>query len=375
MNAPRDVKHLVHAFATFAPGGPQVRTARLIDALGDEFRHTILPMDGQASCLDHIERRDLVRIVDAERGQHGGALRYARWLGQKIRALKPDHLLTYNWGSMDAVLGARLARIRPWTHAEDGFGPDEAKSFKRRRVWMRRLLLGGAKAVIVPSKKLAAIATSLWKLRPERVVYVANGIDLKRFSPGDGSALRRSLGLRDQDVLIGTVAHLRAEKDPLALLEAFSTIAVRHAHAHLLYVGDGPLNAPLAARAQQLGLAARVHRLGFIADPRDHYRAMDIFALSSLTEQMPISLLEAMASAKPVVSTDVGDVAHMVAPENRSLVVGLGEPSAYAAALDQLCRDPSTRHRLGAANREQCEAAFDQRTMVETYRRLWSGLP
>lgn len=372
--APRP-RHIVHAFATFAPGGPQVRTARLIDALGDAFRHSVLPMDGRASALERIARRDLVTLVDAERGRHGGTLRYAHWLGARIAALEPDLLITYNWGAMDAVLGARLQGIAPWLHAEDGFGPDEAQRFKRRRVWMRRLLLRRADAVIVPSRRLESIARELWRLPAERVRYVANGIDLEHFRPGPATTLRAQLGLADEDLLIGTVAHLRAEKDPLALLEAFGSFAARLPRAHLLFVGDGPLGEELDRRTQALGLGARVHRLGFVADPLACYRALDLFALSSRTEQMPISLLEAMACAKPVVSTAVGDVARMVAEENRAYVTPAGDPSAFAAALEQLGRSAELRRDLGEANRARTEADFDQRAMVDTYRRLWSGLP
>ncbi|MBK9384040.1 MAG: glycosyltransferase [Planctomycetes bacterium] len=367
--------HVVHAFATFAPGGPQVRTARLIDALGDSFRHSVLPMDGNASALERVTRRELVTIVDAERGRHGGTLRYARWLGAKIASLAPDLLITYNWGAMDAVLGARLRGIAPWIHAEDGFGPDEAVSFKRRRVWMRRLLLPRASAVIVPSRNLERIARSTWRLAAEQVRFIANGIDLDHFLPGDAAELRRELGLQPGDVLIGTVAHLRAEKDPLALLEGFSTIAAAHPRAHLLFVGDGVLGEELTRRTAELGLTARVHRLGFVPNPLACYRAMDVFALSSRTEQMPISLLEAMGCAKAVVSTGVGDVALMVAEANRAYVVPPGDRDAYARALGALCGDAQLRAALGRANRAEAERHFDQRAMVETYRRLWSGLP
>ena len=151
----RSPLQLFHLFSTFDPGGPEVRTAELIARLPEgEFEHRILAMDGRWGCRERVPAERVREWVDPP---GGGGLAAALRLGRLLAARRPDLVLTYNWGAMEAVLGARLRRL-PLLHHEDGFGPDEVKAQKNRRVWARRLLLRRARGVVVPSRGLARIA-------------------------------------------------------------------------------------------------------------------------------------------------------------------------------------------------------------------------
>jgi glycosyltransferase involved in cell wall biosynthesis len=130
----------------------------------------------------------------------------------------------------------------------------------------------------------------------------------------------------------------------------------------------------LERQAQDLGLAGRVVFTGVVSDPVDCYRAMDLFALSSDTEQMPIAILEAMGAGLPVVSTDVGDVREMVSAANRQFVTPLSDDSAYAQAITTLAQRADEREPLGRMNRSRCAAAYDLRVMVERYRQLYENV-
>jgi glycosyltransferase involved in cell wall biosynthesis len=136
--------------------------------------------------------------------------------------------------------------------------------------------------------------------------------------------------------------------------------------------GDGPQRAELERLAGELGLAARVHFTGHLADPAALYRGLDVFALSSDTEQMPLSVIEAMAAGLPIAATDVGDVAAMVADENRAFVSPLDD-AALAKAIVALARDRALRDRVGSANRAKAEAEFGQSAMVAAWGRLFDG--
>jgi glycosyltransferase involved in cell wall biosynthesis len=107
--------------------------------------------------------------------------------------------------------------------------------------------------------------------------------------------------------------------------------------------------------------------------PEELYGCFDVFAMSSDTEQMPISLVEAMASSLPVVATDVGDIAKVVAPENRFLIEGCTDEENLARGLLRLASDPELRQRLGTCNRSRARAEFGIDKMLRSYRRLFEG--
>lgn len=321
---------VLHVFSTFAPGGPQVRTARLLPELERGWEHAILALDGCTDARALLAPELAVEIVPAP--PRAGTPRTALALAGLLRRRRPDLLLTYNFGALDALIAARLVGQRALVHHEDGFRPDEVAGFKRRREWARRVLLPGARALVVPSFTLERIARERWKLPPALVRRIPNGIRLEDFAPADRNPARRAeLGIPADALVVGFVGHLRPEKNPVRAVQA-----LRDVPAHLLMLGEGPERAQVEQSVRALGLGSRVHLVGHRADPGADYRAMDVFALSSDTEQMPVALLEAMASALPVISTDVGDVARILPAEQGRFVVPLargGEPCAGRARV------------------------------------------
>jgi glycosyltransferase involved in cell wall biosynthesis len=316
-------------------------------------------MDGDLAALEALPAGLSVERLPrpAARAFAGSARAFVRLL----RARQPDLLLTYNWGAIEAVAAAWWLGLRAIVHHEDGFGPAEQRRRLRRRNWLRRVLLGPVPAVIVPSAQLLAIAHTEWRLGA-RAQHLPNGVDVARFRPVREPAPAPGAGARP--FTIGTVGGLRGEKDHAMLLSA---LAAMRRPARLLLVGDGPERGGLEARARDLGVAARVQFAGACADPAPHYRAMDLFTLSSRTEQMPISLLEAMASGLPVASTDVGDVRVMLPAACRGALVPPGDAVGLGRVLDELAADPQRRAREGAANRRRCEQHYELGTCHERY--------
>jgi glycosyltransferase involved in cell wall biosynthesis len=260
-------------------------------------------------------------------------------------------------------------------HHEEGFNQDEAQSFKLRRVLARRLILPAAHCLVVPSQRLERIAQEIWKIPAARVRCIPNGIRLDAFTPADTAPeLRDRLGIPRDAVVAGSVGSLRPVKNYLRLLEAAARTAPP---VHVLLVGDGEERAALEARAAAPELAGRVHFAGYQADPAPYLRAMDIFTLTSDSEQMPVSLLEAMASCLPAAATDVGDVRIMLPPEQGDLLVplgpeaGLSAAGALAARFSALAADPDRRRRLGEANRRRVEERFSFQGMCQAYREVY----
>jgi glycosyltransferase involved in cell wall biosynthesis len=238
-----------------------------------------------------------------------------------------------------------------------------------RRIVLRR------STVVLPSRTLLRIATDVWRLPAASLRYVPNGIDMARYGgPSDQAEAGRSPGEGPEDEtaegpVVGTVAALRPEKNLGRLLRAFRQLVDRMP-ARLVVAGDGPERRPLEALARGLGLGRRVRFLGHVDRPEGVFRQFDLFALSSDTEQMPLSVIEAMASGLAVAATDVGDVRDMLAADNSGSVVGQDE-AAFADAMEWLLRDGVVRRAIGAANRRKARRDFDQAIMFAAYGELF----
>ena len=120
-------------------------------------------------------------------------------------------------------------------------------------------------------------------------------------------------------------------------------------------------------------MAERVHFTGYLNAPEKAFGLMDIYAVSSDTEQMPNALIQAMAAARPVAGMDVGDVAHIVARENRPFIAAAGSDEAFQSCLNRLASDVALRTQAGTANLARVRAEFDQDRMFEVYRTLFDG--
>lgn len=368
--------HLLHVFPSFETGGQQVRMATLANRLGAECRHTVLSLNGVTSAADLVDpgvSLSLHPVPPAKPGK-AAAAPAAVAAGKLIRNLSPDLLLTHNWGSMEWVAANRWGPRVPHIHFEDGFGPDESAGRQFiRRVLMRRLVLSGHATTVVPSRTLERIATSVWRLPGSKVRYIPNGIDLARFAAPPSPMLAERFAIQPSDLVVGSVGTLRPEKNFRRLIAAVAH-AARGRPVKLVIVGDGPERLLLETEAKLHGLGDRLILTGRLASPEALLGRFDIFALSSDTEQMPYSLIEAMAASRPVVATDVGDVASMVADENRGFVVPAKNFAGFCGALTTLLEQPCLRRSLGEANREVALQRYDLDRMMGTYRGLFAQL-
>ena len=355
---------LLHVFPTFAVGGSQMRFAALANRFGTKFRHLVVAMDGRTECRERLrEGLDIgfPEISLRPRDTLGNVLRFRALL----RNVRPSRLVTYNWGSIECAM-ANWPGLAPHVHIEDGFGPEEANGQLRRRVLTRRYVLSRS-TVVLPSRVLFRLASEVWKLDPNGLRYIPNGIDCDRF----GTKRLAPYAWQGTSPIIGTVAALRPEKNLMRLLEAFRK--VRSAMpCRLLIAGDGPERVKLEHRASLLGIAEDVKFAGQIMETERIYGALAVFALSSDTEQMPTVVLEAMAAGLPVASTDVGDVREMVASENRPFVTSF-DADDLAQAMLKLLSAPNEAAAVGAANRTVVRERYDQARMFAAYEAIFSG--
>ena len=199
--------------------------------------------------------------------------------------------------------------------------------------------------------------------------YIPNGIETGRFAQAEPLA---DLRQRDGEVLIGTVGVLRPEKRLDRLLRVFAGLGQKRP-LRLVIAGDGAERPGLEALAQELGIADCVTFTGFVDQPETVLAALDMFALTSDTEQMPYSLIEAMAAGLPVVATDVGDVRAMLPEDQRMNVFAREDERGLTARLAQLIEAPEQRQRAGSAMARHAAAQYGIEVMIERYRRLFHG--
>jgi glycosyltransferase involved in cell wall biosynthesis len=357
-SAPRLPPLVLHVFPTFGVGGAQVRFAAIANHFGPAFRHIVVSLDGDLACRERL-RADLDVKFPSVAATKNAMLANAWRFRRLLRDWRPDVLVTCNWGAVEFAL-ANMLPVTRHMHVVDGFGPEERARQIPRRVLVRRLALGRT-PVVLPSRNLVRIVSEVWKLPAKVIRYVPNGVDLARFAT-DG------VGRNSGEPVIGTVAALRPEKNIARLLRAFAALPA----GRLVIVGDGAERAGLEALAGVLGVADRVRFAGQHQDTAPFYAQFDIFALSSDTEQMPLSVIEAMASGLAVVATSVGDVALMVSEPNARFVVP-PDDAALSAALGALIGDAEARGAIGAANLTKAQRDFDQAAMFAAHGALWRG--
>ncbi|MEP2737261.1 MAG: glycosyltransferase family 4 protein [Erythrobacter sp.] len=366
--------HILHLHSSFNPGGKEVRSAQLMNAFGSKVEHTLVSavpeqMEAKKLILPQIK----VNYQPADFPSLQGKPKPRR-LHKVAQALKPfDLILTYNWGSMDAVMGhtlfAEVLGLPPLIHHEDGFNEDEAVKLKTKRNWFRRIALGKSSGLVVPSETLEEIALTTWMQPMGRVKRFPNGIKTGLYAKKPKSDALPVIK-RDGEHWVGTLAGLRAVKQLPSLVRAFAALPNNW---QLVIVGDGPEKNAIRAEAERLEISHRVHLPGFVAKPEKYVGLFDVFALSSKSEQFPISMIEAMAAGVPVASPAVGDVASMIADENAPFITPANDESALSDALIQLSENPELRAKIGAANQAKACAEFDEAVMIDRYKRLYAS--
>jgi glycosyltransferase involved in cell wall biosynthesis len=299
-----------------------------------------------------------------------------RGFEQILHSERPD--LIYTFSHPNTVIFSYLARMRGLVrrvvvsyHAMST-APNERQVAPYLRPLLRRMdaLLAVAD---IQKEHLARVE----RLPVDRIRVIHNGVDTGRYRPATGeerARVRRSWGFSGDEVVVAAVASLKPLKRIDALLRAAAGLTGQNLPVRLLLVGDGPERASLASLARELAIAERVVFAGVRDDVDVLLRAADVFVLSSRTEAFPNVILEAMATALPVVTTDVGSVREMVEEGRNALVVPAGDDAALAAALGRLVADPATRGDMGRRGREIVEARFRFEAMCTARESLFDEL-
>jgi len=221
--------------------------------------------------------------------------------------------------------------------------------------------------VVAVSERVAAYAAREFRIPPDRLSTVMNGVDLDHFRP-----VRRDR--EAGSLVIGCTARLHGENDHATLLRAFARVQERWPSARLLLVGRGPEVPRLRALAHALGVSDCVSLVGEQADVSPYLREMTLYVQPSLAAGIPNSVLEAMAAGLPVVATAVGGIPEVVLDGKTGLLVAPGDPSALAEAILTLLTNPRLAEGFGRAGRARVEACFGEGLMLREVEALLDRL-
>lgn len=356
---------VLHVHGSLAAGNPLAqRCARVIEAFGGRLRHFVVAADGDFGALDGLSRGVPIHRVADFPALDG--LPLPGRLQRIARAMQDYHLvLTHGWGAIDAALAHTLfsehLRLPPLIHHEDGSDETPAQRRGLRRTWYRRLGLGKAAGLVVPTETMEGVALTRWEQPLGRVKLIRDGVDLRRSArPARADAIPRLLK-RPGEHWIGCFAIPFDAAAFDAMLAAMGRLEDKW---QVVAVVDGRHRDVAAAATARRSFD---HRVRFLPEQADRAAAMalfDIVMVAGAGEPLPLPAVEAMAAGKPVLGLEPAEAAASLSADN--VMVG-DDP------LGRLAGDSFLRGKVGAANRETAEAERDEQVMIAAYRRLYAS--
>jgi len=282
---------------------------------------------------------------------------------ERITVVHAHNPVPLIYGALPTKLaGARLV----YTH----HGPNPTTP---RRLQLRRLAGRLADAYVAVSEDTKRAALEGREVDPSKLSVLINATDTERFQPDlkRRASRRAAWGISSDAVVIGSVGRVAAEKNHVLLVEAAAPLL--DDGVKLVIAGDGGERGAVEDRARALGVTEHLHMLGMVRDVPSVMAGLDVFALSSKWEGLPLVLAEAMATALPVVSTAVGGVVKVIDEGETGLLVPEGDAEAMRAALSQLCDDAELRRRMGRRGREVAEDRYSVPRLAGEYMVLYRG--
>jgi glycosyltransferase involved in cell wall biosynthesis len=353
-------------------GGAEVLAARLARQLREVYRFVFVCLDELGTLGEAL--RDEGFPVEVIGRRPGLDFRCARRLADIMRRERVDlvHAHQYTpffYGAVARVFYRRL----PMLMTEHGRAfPDYPR---RKRMLANRVLLARRDRVVGVGQSVRRALIANEGFPAARVGVIFNGIDMYQFTVRrDREAVRRELGLGPENLVILQVARLDPLKDHATAIRVINHLAHRNPDSRLILVGQGPEETAIREKVEAWGLTDRVRFLGLRTDVARLLSAADLFLLTSVSEGIPLVLIEAMAAGLPVVSTDVGGVGEVVEDGRTGLLAPSGDDGALAEKVLLLARDPAECERMGRAGRVRAETMFSERQMHAAYLRLYGEM-
>ena len=368
--APETVCHVVH---TLDFGGAEVLARQFALRHRSAQRSVFACLDGAGAMAAELRAAGVV-VQPLER-RAGVDLRCA-W--RLARFCRRQNVRLVHAHQYTPFLYTALARWMGWRgpilfHEHGRDWPD----YRRwKRVWANRLLLRSADRIVAVGAGVRQALIDHEGLPPGRIRVIYNGVDPARYDPArpQRAAVRTELGIGPEELAVFQVARLDRLKDHATALQTLDRLRERQPGLRLFLVGEGEERGNIQRQMTVLRLDDRVRLLGARGDVPRLLQAADLFLLTSITEGIPLTLLEAMASSLACVATCVGGVAEVIVPNETGLLAPSGDPENIACQLDRLSSDPALRKQMGRAGRQRIQQRFAAEQMHASYRQVYGEM-
>jgi sugar transferase (PEP-CTERM/EpsH1 system associated) len=371
------IVHVVHHFDT---GGLENGMVNLFNTLSpDRYRHVVVTLTGYSDFRQRITAQAVEFHALNKRAGHDYGWMLRLW--KLLRELKPDLVHTRNLSALEAQFVAFAAGIRRTVHGEHGRDVFDLHGQRRRYTVLRRAAAPLVSRYIAVSRDLADWLQHTVGVSPGKIRQIYNGVDCAKFHPGGERDAARAIlppGFADSDsVVYGSVGRMAEVKDYPTLVRAFihlHTLDILGARARLVIVGDGIARQTCLDLLAAAGLAHCAWLPGERHDIADILRSFDVFVLPSLNEGISNTVLEAQASALPVVATAVGGNVELVEHGVTGLLVAAGDIEAMAHALLSYLATPAQIVAQGSQARQRVARDFSIPAMAAAYADVYDSL-
>lgn len=364
---------VLHLIESDGPGGAETVFADLVRRIEDENFHSIAVLPGRTPWLtDALSGHTVLKAASTGWPQKRPFdLAYASTLRRIFNDTRADVVHAHSFGcavyASFALLGSRAKLISTFHGLVDISASGRLTALKWR-------MLSRAAAIVCVSESLRMAACATPGVRASRVQTIYNGIDVAQFEPARHDRLRDQLGLAPGTVLLGAAGNVRPAKAYDVLLHAMAALRDRGMNVHLAIAGDvtpSPLVESLRTLTRDLGLAAHVTYLGFVAEIAEFLNGLDVFVLSSHTEGFSIATVQALAVGLPVVATRCGGPEEILQDGLSGLLVDVGSSFALADGVGRVIADVALRTSLSQAATRRSLEAFSLDMMVQKYEELY----
>lgn len=367
------VLHVMHRFDT---GGLENGIVNLINHMPqDAYRHAVLALTDVTDFRERIRRKD-VQYISLHKPPGQGVWQFAR-LYRLFRQLRPQIVHSRNLAALEVQAPAWAAGVPIRIHGEHGRDLNDKDGNHRIYQGVRRFYKPLIHHYIALSRDLRNYLVEKVHVPLSHITLVPNGVDVTRFRPNpDGPQPIAGCPFDPgQHWIVGTVGRMQPVKDPVMLAHAFvRAVALEPAlqsRLRLVMVGEGPLRKQVQGVLQRAGLDHLAWLPGERTDVAEVMRGLHAFALPSVSEGISNVLLEAMATALPVVATGVGGNAELVLAGATGHLVSSANPQGMAMRLVQLASDPQRARGMGQAGHARVHAGFAMSAMVEAYQSVY----